>query len=252
MHGRVAAAPSGNGMKTMTSVGPPSGGGCNMPSSNCSPNCSIDGSNSIECGGSDSGGAGGDGGGGGGSGTTQNPTNFGGGYCNMPANPATGQSNCGNNNGCVTLPSGQTYCPGQVATLPNNPGTHCHDSISGAAENVPTSTSDYGHQVNEIDTVSATINVVGGYGSTATGPMGYIYVDNNGQWYLGESPSYTGNVWQVLGSQYGFIGALLTGEQEYGKNFDQPITPAQVQQMKGVHNGETIGVVPCVVPKANG
>ncbi len=136
-----------------------------------------------------------------------------------------------------------------VGVLPNKPGTHCHDSISGASENVPTNTSDWGHQVYEIDTVSATISVIGGYGSTATGPMGYIYVDNNGQWYLGESPSYTGNAWQVLGSQFGFIGDFLTGEQDYGKNFDQPITPAQVQQMKGLHNGQTIGVAPCVVPE---
>lgn len=155
---------------------------------------------------------------------------------------AVGPGGCGGGGGATPLPS-------PVAVLPNNPGTHCHDSISGAGENVPTNTSDFGHQVKEIYTVSATISPT--TGGQATGPMGYIYVDNNGQWYLGESPSYTGDAWQVIGSQLGFIGEFLTGEQEYGKNFDQPITPAQVQQMKGQHNGETIGVTPCVVPKAN-
>lgn len=145
------------------------------------------------------------------------------------------------NDPCLTNPRS----PACVGVLPPSTDEHCHDSISALGENVPVNTSDSGHTVVNIYTVAASTTDVGSGGVTATGPMGYIYVDKNGQWYLGESPSYTGNAWQVMAGQFGFIGQLLDGVQQYGKNFDEPITPQQAQEMKGSHAGQNISTAQC-------
>lgn len=147
-------------------------------------------------------------------------------------------------------PPGYSYdpdtgeCSSNVAVLPKSPGEHCHDSISALGENVPVNTSDYAHSVKDIYTVAASTTQINGM--TATGVMAYIYVDANGNWYIGESPSYTGNALDVLSKDIPVLGSFLNGLSEYGKNFDQQIAPADVAKMKKDGNmGQTISVQPC-------
>ena len=173
--------------------------------------------------------------------------------CNPPGMGAPpGWNNCvigcnpTNPGSPIGIPGGPPCRPisSCIAMLAPSSGEHCHDSISALGENVPVSTSDAAHTVVDMFTVAATTTPIGG--SAESGPMGYIYVDENGQWYLGESPSYTGNAFEVLAGSIPVIGRLVAGVKTYGKNFDAPITPSQVQALKqGGNLGQAINVVPC-------
>ncbi len=134
--------------------------------------------------------------------------------------------------------------PGLLGLLKWAKGLHCHDSISTVGENVPPNTSDYGHSVHDIYLVSSGSQPIGG--SFGSGEMAYIYVDNNGQWFTQESPSYRGNALQLLSGSIPFIGDFLKAINDNGANFAFPTTAKDIQALKDAGNGgQKVGVQPC-------
>lgn len=63
--------------------------------------------------------------------------------------------------------------------------------------------------------------------------------------FIGESPNYPGDPWQVMANLFPFIGTIVSDVNTYGKAFDEPISLVQLVHMKGDHNGQNVQMQPC-------